>query len=52
MEVEGGGGGTPQDGLYGKTPPERDTFVRLKEYEKVGILLIEVYYKRVGESVI
>ena len=52
--MEGGGGGTPHDGLYGygKTPPERDTFVRLQEYEKVGILLVEVYYKSVGESVI
>ena len=45
-------GGTPYDGLYGEAPPERDTFFfRLQVYERVGILLVEVY-KRVGKSVI
>ena len=31
--------------------PERGTFLRLQEYERVGISLVEVY-KRVGKSVI
>ena len=37
---------------FQNTVPLYSTFVRLQEYEKVGILLVEVYYKRVGESVI
>ena len=41
-----GEGGTPYDGLYGEAPPERGTFFRLQVYERVGILLVEVY-KRV-----
>ena len=36
----GGGGRTPNNGLYG-----------LLVYERVGILLVEIY-KRVGKSVI
>ena len=45
----GGGGGreTPNDSLYGEAPPERGTLFRLKVYERVGILLVDVY-KRVG----
>ena len=45
------GGGTPHDGLYREAPPERGIFFRLHEYERVGILLVEVY-KKVGKSVI
>ena len=37
--------------MYGEAPPERSTFFWLQLYERVGILLIEVY-KRVGKSVI
>ena len=48
----GGGGGeggreTPFDSLYGEAPPERGTLFRLKVYERVGILLVDVYI-RVG----
>ena len=38
-----GGGGTPYNGLYGEVPPERSTFFWLQLYERVGILLVEVY---------
>ena len=44
-------GGTPYDGLYGETPPERGTFFRLRVYDRVGISLVEIY-KRVGKFVI
>ena len=37
--------------LYGEAPPERRTFFRLQVYERVGILLVEIF-KRVGKSVI
>ena len=47
----GVGGGTTYDGLYREAPPERGIFFRLQVYERVGILLVEVY-KRVGKSVI
>ena len=43
-----GGGATPYNGLYGRAPPERGTFFRLQVYERVGILLFEVY-ERVGK---
>ena len=46
----GGGGVTPYDGLYGEAPPERGTFVRHQVYERVGILLTEIY-GRVGKNV-
>ena len=39
-----GGRGTPYDGLYGGgggAPPERGTFLRGREGERVGILLVE-----------
>ena len=36
--VLGGGGGTPNNGLYGEAPPERGTFFRLEVYKRVGIL--------------
>ena len=48
---EGGGGGTPSDGLHKEAPPERGIFFRLQAYVRVGISLVEVY-KRVGKSVI
>ena len=49
---EGGGeGGTPHNGLCGEALSERDVFFRLQVYERVEILLVEVY-KRVGKSVI
>ena len=47
----GGGGGTPFKVLNGEAPPERGTFFMLQVYERVGILLVEVF-KRVGKSVI
>ena len=49
----GGGGGvdTPYDGLYGEAPPDRYIFFRPQVYERVGILLVEVY-ESVGKSVI
>ena len=45
------GVGTPYEGLYGETPPERGTFIRLEVYDRVGILLVEIY-KRVEKFVI
>ena len=44
MIPEGGGGGTPYNGLYGEALPKRGTFFGL-------ISQVEVY-KRVGKSVI
>ena len=44
-------GGTPYDGLYGEAPLERGIYFRLQVYERVGILLVEVY-ERVVKSVI
>ena len=44
-------GGTPYNGLYGEASAERGTYFRHQEYERVRILLIEVY-KMVGKSVI
>ena len=53
--------GTPYEGLYGETPPERGTFFRLEVYDRVkqifnkskalGILLAEIY-KRAAKFVI
>ena len=37
--------------LYGEAPLKRGTFTRLQVYERVGILLVEVF-KRVAKSVI
>ena len=45
------GGCTPFNDPYGKAPPEKDNFLRLEVYERVGVSLIEVYDK-VGRSVI
>ena len=45
------GGATSYNGLYGKAPPERDTFLTLQVYERLGISRVEVY-ERVGKSVI
>ena len=47
----GGGGRTPTNSLYEEGPPERGTFFRLQVYDRVEILLFEVY-GRVGRSVI
>ena len=46
-----GAGGNPYNGLYGEASPERDTFLRLQVYDKVGISPVEVS-ERVGKSVI
>ena len=35
--------GYSYNGLYGEALPERGTFFRLHVYERVGILLVEVY---------
>ena len=43
--------GTPNNDLYGEAPLERGTFFRLQVYQRVGILLIELY-ERVEKSVI
>ena len=53
FSARGGGRGTPYNSLYGKTPPERGTFLSgfRVVYERVEILLVEVY-KRVGKYVI
>ena len=40
------------DGLYGEALPKRGTFFRLQVYERVGILLVEVYERPVEKSVI
>ena len=49
--VPGGEGDILYNGLYGEAPPERGTFIRLQVFERVEILLVEVY-KREGKSVI
>ena len=41
--VARGGGGIPYNGLYGEAKPEGGTFFRLQVYERVGILLVEIY---------
>ena len=41
----------PLRSYTGKLPPQRGTFFRLQVYERVGILLVEIF-KRVGKSVI
>ena len=55
MVVPGGGGRGDilYNGLYGEAsaPPERGTFIKLQVYERVEILLVEVF-KRGGKSVI
>ena len=37
----GGGEGSSYDGLYGEAPLERDIFLRLQVYERVGISLVD-----------
>ena len=37
----GGGGGSSYEGLYGEAPLERDIFLRLQVYERVGISLVD-----------
>ena len=45
-------GDSPYNGLYGEAPPERGIFFMASgQYERVGILLVEVY-ERVAKSVI
>ena len=52
MLISGGGGGEyAYNGLHREAPPERGTFFWLQGYERVGILLIEVY-EWVGKSLI
>ena len=47
-----GGGGNPYDGLYGEARRKRGTFFSLQVYERVGILLVEVYERPVEKSVL
>ena len=42
---------TPYSGLYEEAQPERGTIFRLQVYERLGILVVEVY-EGVGNSVI
>ena len=49
-DSRGGGGCIPHNGLYGEAPPERGIFFRLQVYERVEILLVELY-ERVEKSV-
>lgn len=42
LPVPPGGKGTPYSGLYGETPPERSTFVRVDVYKRVGISCVEI----------
>ena len=54
MLLGGGGGGaacTPYNGLCEEARPERGTIFRLQVYERLGILVVEVY-EGVGNSVI
>ena len=37
----GGGEGSSYDGLHGEAPLERDIFLRLQVYERVGISLVD-----------
>ena len=41
------GGGTPYNGLYRESPPQRGTILRPQAYEWIEISPVEVY-KRVG----
>ena len=43
-------GGTPYDGLYRESPPERSIFVQVQKYKRVGISPIEVY-ERGGQGI-
>ena len=45
----GGGWGTRYSGLDGEAPPERDAFVKLAVYKRVGKIAILVY-ERVTKS--
>jgi len=36
----------PYNGLYGEAPPERGTFFRLQEFEKIEVALVEIRYRR------
>ena len=52
LRYDSGGGvlhTMPYRDIYGEAPPERGIFFRLQVYERVGILLVEVY-KRAGKS--
>ena len=42
---ESTGGGTPYNGLYLEAPPERGTFFRIQEYQRVGISQVYQYMK-------
>ena len=39
----GGGGGNPYNGPYGEAPPEKGTFFRLEECERVRISRVQVW---------
>ena len=45
MPAREGGGGTPDNGLYGEASPERGTFFGHQVYKRVGISQVEVYKK-------
>ena len=42
LESWGGGGGSPNNGLYREVLPEKGTFFRLEVYRRVGISQVEV----------
>ena len=42
-------GFTPNNGLYGEAPSERETFLRVQVYKRVGVSQVEVY-ERLGKS--
>ena len=48
LGVQPEGGDTPYNGLYGKAPPKRDTFLRVLVYESAGISHVDAY-ERVWE---
>ena len=43
MSSQGGGGGTPYNGLYGEAPLKRGTFFTFQVYKRVGISQVDVY---------
>ena len=50
--MEGPGGGTPYNDLYGEAPPERGTFFRIWVYEtERGRNFISEVYERLGISI-
>ena len=41
VQPAGEGGDNPYNGLHGKAPPKRDTFLRVQVYERAGISQVE-----------